>query len=98
MNNIVSEQDHLSTALQCAEEGFPVFPVAEGGRPLTMRGTKDATTDPAKITAWWAKWPKAHIGIVLRGDMCTESNSPQHLGDVRESSIVNNFLNKRLEY
>lgn len=31
--------------------------------PRTEHGLDDATTDPATITAWWAKWPAANIGV-----------------------------------
>jgi hypothetical protein len=93
-HNIVSQQDHVLTALMCAEEGFPVFPVAEGGRPLTMNGSKDATTDVEQITAWWAKWPKAHIGILLSGDMCpVSSGSSKDLRD-EYGDFTSSFLMK----
>lgn len=47
-----------------AEAGIPVFPcVAEGKRPLTKRGFHDASTDPRQITRWWARWPRANIGV-----------------------------------
>jgi hypothetical protein len=31
--------------------------------PRTEHGLKDATTDPAIIGAWWARWPNANIGL-----------------------------------
>ena len=31
--------------------------------PLTEHGFRDASIDPAVITAWWTRWPKALIGI-----------------------------------
>lgn len=47
-----------------AEAGIPVFPcVAEGKRPLTKRGFHDASTNPRQITRWWARWPRANIGV-----------------------------------
>ena len=43
--------------------GWPVFPiVARGKRPLTKHGFKDATTNTAQISDWWAQWPDANIG------------------------------------
>lgn len=72
----VSQSDHLQTALMCAKEGFPVFPVAEGGFPLTKGGAKDATTNVAQIKAWWAKWPSAHIGTVFSEDLAQASSRP----------------------
>ena len=47
-----------------AGKGLAVFPCkARGKEPLTAHGCKDATTDPAKIRSWWAKWPDANIGM-----------------------------------
>jgi len=70
----------LNTALVYAARGWPVLPVhgikqgkcscrksnctSPGKHPLTRHGLKDATTDKAKITQWWQKWPHANIGIV----------------------------------
>ena len=34
-----------------------------GKHPLVAHGKDDATTDPGQITAWWARWPQANIGI-----------------------------------
>lgn len=51
-------------ALAYAELGWPVFPcVAEGKEPLTRHGFKDATTDPATITAWWVRSPRANVAV-----------------------------------
>lgn len=44
--------------------GVPVFPCqVEGKRPLTRRGFLDASSDPARIVAWWSRTPNANIGI-----------------------------------
>ena len=92
----VSQNDHLQTALMCATEGVPVFPVAKGGFPLTKGGAKEATTDVAQIKAWWAKWPWAHIGIVFSEDLAQASSCPsQATGDQEEaglSSIEKQFI------
>lgn len=47
-----------------AAAGIPVFPCAPGQkRPLTEHGFQDASIDPARIAAWWGRYPDANIGI-----------------------------------
>ena len=50
-----------------AKTGQPVFPCWPSGpkvkSPMTKNGWKDASTDPAQIKRWWARQPKAAIGI-----------------------------------
>jgi hypothetical protein len=54
----------LAAALRYAAAGWPVFPCRPGSKkPLTRRGFTDATTDPAVIRAWWARWPDANVAI-----------------------------------
>ncbi len=54
----------LEAALAYAEVGLPVFPVVSGGKaPLTPHGFRDATVNPATITAWWTRWPKVNIAM-----------------------------------
>lgn len=52
-------------ALKIAETGRPVFPCrpAPDKSPLTKRGFKDATTDQAKINAFWNANHGASIGV-----------------------------------
>ena len=51
-------------ARSLASAGVPVFPcLANGKRPLTRRGFLDASSDPARIAAWWSRTPNANIGI-----------------------------------
>jgi hypothetical protein len=49
------------------QDGWRVFPLEPGGkRPLAKlapHGVLDATTDPAKIVAWWEHEPNANVGI-----------------------------------
>ena len=54
----------LDFALAYAQAGFRVLPV-RGKIPLTEHGAHDASTDPATLTAWWARWPDANIGMTL---------------------------------
>jgi len=51
-------------ALEYAERGWHVFPVRGRSKvPLTAHGFHDASTSAAQIENWWARWPKANIGI-----------------------------------
>jgi hypothetical protein len=44
-------------------KGWPVFPCKPRGKtPLCEHGLKDATTDPAQIAKWAARWPGANVG------------------------------------
>ena len=65
----------LAQALAYADTGWPVFPcrpndpACPGGErcqckaPMTLSGFKDASTGPAVIRAWWARWPSANVAI-----------------------------------
>jgi len=71
--------DLLEAALAYAARGWSVFPVHStvngkctcgnlacdrpGKHPRTKHGLKEATTDPERITRWWATWPNANIGV-----------------------------------
>ncbi|OJU41505.1 MAG: DNA primase, partial [Microbacterium sp. 69-10] len=42
----------------------PIFPCVPGEkRPLVEHGFRDASLNPAQITAWWQRWPGANIGM-----------------------------------
>lgn len=60
-----TEPQLLPAALWYASQGLHVFPLQPGAKiPMPgSRGCHDATTDPAQITAWWAKWPAANVAI-----------------------------------
>jgi hypothetical protein len=46
----------LAAALACASRGWPVFPLAKGGkRPAIKQWEARATTDPERIRACWGK-------------------------------------------
>ena len=56
----------LTTALDCAEKGIPVFPCNPKTKsPLNTHGHKKATTDVAQIKEWWAIFPNAMLGIAM---------------------------------
>lgn len=73
----------LRAAVRYAENGIPVLPLhsiekgkcscknpqckSPGKHPRLEHGIKDASTDPARIRAWWQKWPTANIGLRLDG-------------------------------
>jgi hypothetical protein len=50
-------------ALNIAGRGKPIFPCKPDKAPYTPRGFKDATTDPAKVTALWTQYRGEKIGM-----------------------------------
>ncbi|MFL1381633.1 bifunctional DNA primase/polymerase [Nocardiopsis protaetiae] len=52
-------------ALAAARRGWPVFPLTPSSKkpPLVKDWERAATTDPARIRAWWQRWPTANYGI-----------------------------------
>jgi Bifunctional DNA primase/polymerase, N-terminal len=61
----MSGDDGLSAAVRYADAGMLIFPVNANKKPLTAHGVKDATSDPAAVTAWRAKWPHCEFGWAL---------------------------------
>jgi hypothetical protein len=60
----MADSPQLAQALTYAAHGWPVFPVVAPARdPVTAHGFKDATTDPARIRAWWSANPGRNIGV-----------------------------------
>ncbi len=56
----------LEYALAYAAQGWHVFPIRPAGKePITEHAHYDATTDAAKIRAWWAQYPAAGIGVAV---------------------------------
>ena len=62
-------ESNLDWALNYASHGMSVFPISAAKDPLVRwrkgDATQRATTDPATIEAWWAKWPYADCGWAL---------------------------------
>jgi len=53
-----------NAALAFARAGIPIFPcVRDGKRPLTSAGFNDASSDIDQVSAWWARWPGANLGM-----------------------------------
>ncbi len=50
-------------ALKLAGKGKPVFPCKPNKAPYTSRSFKDATTDPARVTALYTKYRAEKIGM-----------------------------------
>lgn len=79
---------HTVTGDRCSC-GQPSTHRSAGKHPRTLRGFLDATTEEAKIRAWWTKWPDAGIatplgpgrGVVLDVD-------PRHNGDASLAALV----------
>jgi hypothetical protein len=80
--------DLLDAAIAYAAMGWHIFPCKPLQKvPATAHGVKDATTDPDKIRAWWARWPDANIGLA-----CGETSGVYVVDiDVDETKGVNGF-------
>jgi hypothetical protein len=64
----MSAPSMLRAALWYAAQGLPVFPLRPRAKePLTEHGFQDATTEQARIAAWWRQWPDANIGLPTGG-------------------------------
>jgi hypothetical protein len=54
----------MQHAQSYAHGNCAVFPLSHTSKaPLTRHGFKDATTDQQQIRDWWARYPRANIGI-----------------------------------
>lgn len=64
----VTPAELREAALRYAELGYAVFPCVPGAKkPLTKNGFLNASTDPVQIEQWWAKHPRANVGIAAVG-------------------------------
>jgi hypothetical protein len=60
----IEKDTMLNAALDYAEHGLAVFPLeAQGKKPITKHGLKDASTDPDKIREMFAAHPYSNIGM-----------------------------------
>jgi hypothetical protein len=53
-----------------------------GGCGNDGHGVKDATSDPAKIAAWWSDHPRANIGARVDDRLFVLDTDPRHGGEV----------------
>ena len=83
-----SKPDLLAAAQGYASCGWAVFPLVPGQkRPLTDHGFKDATTDSAKISRWWKKYPDANIGVAtgnISGLIVVDIDDPRSTAALRK--------------
>ena len=81
----------LTAALEYASWGWPVLPLAPGGKvPATQHGVHDASTDPERIRAWWEANPQANIGIAagVRSGLMVLDVDPRNGGDDSWARLV----------
>ena len=70
---------------EIAEDGYCACPKREecqypGKHPRTPHGVNDATNDLDRIREWWARWPRASIGMVPQGFSVVDVD-PRNGGD-----------------
>lgn len=70
-------------ALNYAENGFAIFPVAAGEKkPRVDGGSLSATNNPEQIERWWTQWPDANIGLPMAANgLCGIDNDIHEGGD-----------------
>lgn len=72
-----------------ARLGWPVFPLKPRAKdPMTTHGHKDATLDEQRIREWWAKWPKANIGIPTGIRFWVLDIDPRNGGEDSRAALV----------
>jgi hypothetical protein len=91
----------LDIALAAAARGWPVFPCAPQAKiPAIAKsaggnGVLDATTDQARIGAWWAAMPDANVGIATGTpgpdvvDFDTDGDFAPALAAMTQAEIIN---------
>ena len=85
-------------ALAYAERGWPVFPCLPGRKaPATEHGHLDATTDPARISAWFSRRPGLNLAIATGAPgpdvLDIDSHGPTEngyaaLGELRQAGLL----------
>ena len=69
----------LEAAIAWAGRGFRVFPLSPGTKipPKGLAWKAEATTDPARLTAWWAENPSYNIGVATGGGLIVIDVDPK---------------------
>ena len=59
----------LNDAMRYAKHGLQVFPLTPNSKiPLKgTQGSKEATSAPEQVKAWWTANPDCNIGVATRG-------------------------------
>lgn len=89
MNRLLRASALLVAALDLARMGFPVLPLRERGKPpLTRHGVKDATTNVDQIRSWWARRPRANVGLAVPpGYLVLDLDNPEALHRLRAQDL-----------
>lgn len=59
-----------------------------GKHPITRHGVRDATTDAARITAWWTAYPEANVAMAMGDGVVAIDVDPRNGGDATLAAIV----------
>ena len=80
---VAARSTSLDAALAYADRGLHVLPCQPRAKePASAHGHRDATTDSAKITQWWADMPHANIGMACApSGIVVLDIDPRHGGD-----------------
>ena len=93
-------------AIACGGRGWAVIPLhsiergrctcrkvactSPGKHPRNVHGVSEATTDEATVWSWWARWPRANIGIATgaRSGVIVLDVDPRHGGDESLARLI----------
>lgn len=58
-----------------------------GKHPRNRNGCNGATTNPAQIRKWWAKWSDANIGVATAGLLVVDTDGPEGEAAIAERDL-----------
>lgn len=64
---VENKVNKIDYALEYAQAGYRVFPLAANGKEAAVKWKDEASSDPAVITSWWGISPQANIGVLASG-------------------------------